>query len=41
MKKEDRIKELLLLHCKGCSGTLWGCNGCDKEQKITEIMNKK
>ena len=39
MNKEVALKRLLLLHCDGCNGAIFNCNGCTKEDDIKEILD--
>lgn len=33
------LRDLMELHCGKCNGAIFGCNGCDKEERTIEILN--
>lgn len=33
------LRDLMELHCGNCNGTIFGCNGCDKEKRTIEILS--
>lgn len=38
MDKELAVKQLLMIHCDGCNGKVFGCRGCTKEVDIRDIV---